>query len=83
MVHIPAQKSDASLTGRPDQLVWVKSRRSGPSGNCVEIAHLPDGRRLAVRNSRHPDGPLLIFARDDLRGLIDGAKSGDYDQFLS
>ncbi len=40
---------------------WRKSRFSNPSGNCVEIARLPD-RRVAVRDSRDPGGPALIFA---------------------
>jgi len=40
---------------------WVKSSRSGPTGgNCVEMAVVPGGR-VAVRNSRHPEGPALIF----------------------
>ena len=39
---------------------WRKSSYSNPSGNCVEIARLP-GRRVAVRNSRFPDGPALIL----------------------
>jgi len=42
-------------------ITWVKSSRSGPTGgNCVEMAVLPDGT-VAVRNSRHPEGPALIF----------------------
>ena len=40
------------------EVAWRKSRRSGPQGgNCVEIAHLPDGQ-VAIRNSRHP---RLVF----------------------
>jgi hypothetical protein len=43
---------------------WVKSTRSGPTGgNCVEIACLGDDR-VAVRNSRHPAGPALLFRRE-------------------
>ena len=47
-----------------DQLpvAWQKSRWSNPSGNCVEVAALPDGE-IAVRNSRHPSGPALIYTR--------------------
>src|ERR1700721_2302120 len=46
-------------------VTWRKSRRSGPQGgNCVEIAQLTDGQ-VAVRNSRHPAGPALVFSPDD------------------
>jgi len=57
---------------------WRKSRRSGPQGgNCVEIAHLPDGR-VAVRNSRHPGGPALLFTPTEWDAFIDGAKDGEF-----
>ena len=41
---------------------WRKSSHSNPSGNCVEIARLP-GQRVAVRDSRRPDGPALLFSQ--------------------
>jgi len=41
---------------------WRKSSFSGPTGgNCVETAALAQGR-IAVRDSRLPAGPALIFA---------------------
>jgi Domain of unknown function (DUF397) len=55
---------------------WRKSRHSNPSGNCVEMARLP-GQRVAVRDSRRPDGPALLFSQAAwetfLRGLRKGA----------
>jgi hypothetical protein len=39
---------------------WVKSSLSFSNGNCVEVANLFDGG-VAVRNSRHPEGPVLRF----------------------
>jgi hypothetical protein len=57
---------------------WHKSRRSGSQGNCVEMARLPDGY-IAVRNSRHPNGPALIYTTDEIAALIQGAKDGDFD----
>jgi hypothetical protein len=44
-----------------NDLVWVKSSYStATSGNCVEIAALPDGGR-AVRDSKRPDGAVLFL----------------------
>jgi hypothetical protein len=62
---------------RLDGAIWRKSRRSNPSGNCVEIATLP-GDQLAMRNSRHPDGPALVFTRSDWDAFIGGAQDGDF-----
>jgi len=44
---------------------WVKSTYSGPTGgNCVEVASLslsPGEGLVAVRDSRRPAGPALLF----------------------
>lgn len=61
---------------------WQKSGRSNPSGNCVEIASLPDGG-IAVRNSRDPEGPALIYTVDELAAFIAGARDGDFDHFVA
>jgi hypothetical protein len=61
---------------------WRKSSRSGPQGNCVELTTLPGGTHVAVRNSRHPAGPALVYTRDEIRALVLGAKDGDFDDLL-
>jgi hypothetical protein len=60
---------------------WQKSARSNPSGNCVELAGLPDGQ-IAVRNSRHPDGPALIYTRDEITAFVLGARDGEFDRLI-
>lgn len=57
---------------------WRKSTRSGAQGNCVEVAPLPTGT-IAVRNSRHPDGPALLFTHDEMTAFVDGAKAGEFE----
>ena len=60
-------------------VTWRKSRRSGPQGgNCVEFARLPDGQ-VAVRNSRHPAGPALVYTRAEIAAFLAGAKAGEFD----
>jgi hypothetical protein len=56
---------------------WRKSTRSGVSGNCVEVARLKD--TVAVRDSKHPTGPTLMFTPAEWEAFIDGAKEGEFD----
>src|SRR5688500_2695929 len=64
-------------------VVWRKSGRSNPSGNCVELARLPDTAGVAVRNSRDPEGPALIYTFDEIAAFVDGARDGDFDNFMA
>ncbi len=54
--------------------VWRKSRRSQQSGACVEVARNLPGI-VAVRDSKHRDGPVLTFAAHEWRSFISGIKA--------
>jgi len=54
-----------------NELSWVKSSYStATSGNCVEIAVLPGGGR-AVRDSKDPDGAVLMLSIGQWRELAE------------
>jgi len=49
---------------------WRKSSYSGNGGgDCVEVARNLPGI-VAVRDSKGPDGPVLIISRDEWSGFI-------------
>ena len=51
---------------------WRKSSASSSQGACVEFALLGDGS-VAMRNSRFPDGPALIYTKAEIAAMLDGA----------
>jgi hypothetical protein len=51
---------------------WRKTRYSGNSGNCVEVAILDNG--VAVRDSKDPDGPVLMLTHGSWRTFLRGMK---------
>jgi hypothetical protein len=78
------QHTDNGMPGQAlPALTWQKSRRSNPSGNCVEMARLPHGTGVAVRNSRDPDGPVLIYTLEEIAALLAGVRDGDFDNLLT
>jgi hypothetical protein len=47
---------------------WKKSSYSGNSGNCVEVADL--GHAVAIRDSKEPEGAVLVATLDRWRELM-------------
>jgi hypothetical protein len=72
------QFANGTPAGQLGSVLWRKSRASNPSGNCVELAGLEDGA-VAVRNSRFPDGPALVYTRAEIAAFLAGVRSGEFD----
>ena len=56
--------------------VWRKSRHSNGQGNCVEVAAGGEERRVVVRDSKDPGGPVLLVSPEDWRGLLARVRAG-------
>lgn len=69
---------DHDFSGAQASLVrtaaWRKSSYSTPSGNCVEAAELTSG--VALRDSRFPDGPALVFTSAEWDAFLSGVRAG-------
>ena len=55
-------------------IVWRKSSYSGSNGGaCVEVG--TTGPAVAVRDSKHPNGPQLAVTRDTWKTFTDQLKA--------
>ena len=77
------RKSSYSSNGGADCVevasVWRKSSYSPNGGNtCVETAMA--GPLVAVRDSKDPDGPRLIFTPGHWRAFTGQVKAGEHDR---
>jgi hypothetical protein len=74
----PKEKEGSTMDFDPDELTWF-TRSHNAAGACVEVAHLPDGSGVALRDSKTPSRQPPFFARDEWGAFIDRAKDGEFD----
>jgi hypothetical protein len=72
------RSTSSARAGQFADAPWRKSSRSQTS-NCVEVAPLHGTATVALRDSKDPDGPVLLFDRAGWRGFLAGAKAGQFD----
>jgi hypothetical protein len=60
-------------------LTWLKAQSSTINGQCVEIASIAD--KVAMRDSKDPDGPILVYTSAEFSAFLEGARNGEFDRF--
>lgn len=69
--------SDAERAG----LSWIKAQASTHNGACVEIAATRG--KIAMRDSKDPCGPVLVYTPAEFSAFLDGARNGEFDDLVS
>jgi hypothetical protein len=64
------------------EAAWQKSGFSNSQGTCVEFAKLAGGQ-VAVRNSRFPEGPALVYTPAEIEAMLLGIKAGEFDHLAA
>ncbi|MFI9507442.1 DUF397 domain-containing protein [Nocardia sp. NPDC052566] len=57
---------------------WLRAS-DDPTEDGVEVAMLAEGH-VALRDSRQPDGPVLIFTPGEWTAFTAGARDGEFDR---
>lgn len=61
-------------------LAWLKAQSSSANGACVEIARTAG--KIAIRDSKDPDGPILVYTPAEFKAFLSGAQNGEFDRFM-
>ncbi len=61
-------------------LAWLKAHSSTANGHCVEVA--PAVGNIAIRDSKDPNGPILVYTPSEFRAFLEGARNGEFDDLV-
>lgn len=60
------------------QAEWRKSSYSSGNGQCVEVAFF--NAAVAMRDSKNPTGPALVFTAGEFAAFVHGVRDGEFNQ---
>ena len=68
-----------SVESFSSDIPWRTAAKSA-GGNCIQVSRR-DGA-IMIANSRYPSGPVLAYTLQEFDAFLDGAKKGEFDDFL-
>lgn len=66
------------MTAELARAQWRKATASVGDGECVEVAFVPNA--VAMRDSKDPSGPVLVFTPGEWAAFKQGVLDGEFDQ---
>ena len=63
-----------------ESLSWLKAHSSSANGACIEIASATGN--IAIRDSKDPNGPILVYTQSEFSAFLEGARKGEFDCLL-
>jgi hypothetical protein len=70
MLHIPESLGELS---------WRVAQKCN-GGECVRVA--AHGDTIVIGSSKHRDGPVIAYSRDEWTAFVQGIREGDFDDLL-
>jgi hypothetical protein len=70
MLHVSSANERLNLN-------WRKAKRSMNNGNCTEVATAAG--MVAVRDSKDPQGPVLLYSPASWASFLNAASNGRFD----
>jgi len=67
MLHMPQSLGELS---------WRVARKCN-GGQCVRVA--AHGDEIVIGSSKHLDGPVVTYSRDEWATFLEGVRQGDFD----
>jgi hypothetical protein len=68
-----------AIPPNPDDPLWHAAQRCN-CGNCVRIA--TNGEQFFIRDSKSPEGPVLMYTKSEWVSFIEGVRQGDFDDLI-
>ncbi len=70
MLHMPQSLGELS---------WHVARKCN-GGECVRVA--AHGDEVVIGSSKHLDGPVIVYSREEWAAFVEGIRQGDFDGLL-
>jgi hypothetical protein len=61
-----------------ENAAWRKAKKSGDSGDCIEVAPLPGGH-VGIRDTEAPGQAPFVVRAEVWAAFVDGTKKGEFD----